>query len=139
MTDPGDLASIEPHLREEKLQDDATLIVRAGPLTAGKFLEHALRQQRDYSYRGSPMASISVAATVQGWTVERILRELLWSRSTYATSTVGVVRDAGYEVLPTHSVPHYDILLPSATLESASTLLELFSAGQPNRFRRRTR
>lgn len=85
------------------------------------------------------MASISVAATVRDWTVDRILREMLWSRSTYATCTVGIVRDAGYELLATHRVPHYDIVLPSATLVSASTLLDLFSAGRPNPFRRRTR
>jgi hypothetical protein len=139
VTDAVDLPPIEPHLREEGLVDNDTLVVRAGPLIAQKLLEHALRQQRDYSYRGSPMASISVAATVSGWSVDRILQELLWSRSNYATSTAGALRDAGYELLPTHSVPHYDVLLPSATLEDAGRLLELFSAGQPNPFRRRTR
>lgn len=53
------------------------------------------------------MASISVAATDTGWPLDRILRERLWSRSTYATTTVGTVRRAGYELLATHSRPHY--------------------------------
>ena len=104
-----------------------------------KFLEHAARQQRDYSYRSKAMASISVAAAGAGWPVERILREQLWSRSTYASTTVGTVRSAGYELLATHSSPHYDIVLPSATIEAASTLLSLFGAGTANPFRRRTR
>jgi len=139
MTDPSQLAPIEPHLREEDRPDDSILVVRAGPLTAVKFLEHALRQQRDYTHRGAPMASISVAATVAGWTLERILRERLRSRPTYATSSVGTVLDAGYELLATHRRPHYDIVLPSATIESASTLLSLFRADTTNPFRGPTR
>ena len=58
------------------------------------------------------MAAVSVAATVDGWTVERILQERLWSRSMYATATVLAVRDAGDELLPTHRVAHDDIVLP---------------------------
>jgi hypothetical protein len=126
-------------VREESPPDNARLVIRAGPLTVEKLVEHALRQQRDYSYRGEPMPSISVAATVSGWTVERILRERLWSRSTYATATVGAVRGAGFELLPTHRIPHYDIVLATATVEDATTLLTLFDAGRRNPFRRRTR
>jgi hypothetical protein len=139
MTEPAHLEPIEPHVRQEQPPDDGMLIVRAGPLTAAKFLEHAVRQQRDYSYRGRPMTSISVAATVAGWTVDRILQERLWSRSTYTTATVATIRTASYALLATHAGPHYDILLNSATIESATTLLSLFGAGTTNRFRRRTR
>ena len=103
-----------------------------------KFLEHAARQERDYSYRSKAMASISVAATGPRWPVDRILRERLWSRSTQLQPSARV-RNAGYELLATHSKPHYDILLPSATIEAASTLLSLFGAGTTNPFRRRTR
>jgi len=139
MMEPPRLEPIDPHVRDEDSPDDGILVVRAGPLTAVKFLEHAIRQQRDYSYRDKAMASISVAAAGVGWPVDRILRERLWSRSTYATTTVGTVRGAGYELLATHSRPHYDILLPSATIEAASTLLSLSGAGTTNPFRRRTR
>lgn len=85
------------------------------------------------------MASINVSATVAGWTLDRVLAELLWSRSSYATASVGTVRGAGYALLATHRRPHYDIVLPSATVESASTLLALFTAGTTNPFRRRGR
>ncbi len=139
MTGAGGLVAIEAHVRHEDPSNDATLVIRAGPLTVQKLVEHARRQQRDYSYRGEPMASVSVAATIGDWTLERILRERLWSRSTYATTTVAAVRQAGFELLPTHRVPHYDILLPAATTEHAGTLLALFGAGQSNPFRRRAR
>ncbi len=99
MTGAGALVAIEAHVRHEDPSNDATLVIRAGPLTVQKLVEHARRQQRDYSYRGEPMASVSVAATIGDWTLERILRERLWSRSTYAT-TVATVRQAGFELLP---------------------------------------
>jgi hypothetical protein len=139
MTEDLELPPIEPHIRQEDPPADGVLVIRGGPLTVDKLLEHAVRQQRGYSYRGEPMTSVSVAATVAGWTVERILNERLWSRSTYATATVRAVRDAGYDLLPTHRAPHYDILLPSATLEAAGTLLSVFGTGRSNPFRRRTR
>jgi hypothetical protein len=47
------------------------------------------------------MPSISVDTTGVGWTVETMLRERLWSRSSYATTTVGALRANGYELLPT--------------------------------------
>jgi hypothetical protein len=135
----GELPPIEPHIRQEDPPADGVLVIRGGPLTIEKLLDHAVRQQRDYSFRGQPMASVSVAATVDGWTVDRILRERLWSRTTYGTATVATVQAAGYELLPTHRAPHYDIVLPAATFESASMLLTLFGTGLSNPFRRRTR
>ena len=66
MMEPPRLEPIDPHVRDEDPPDDGVLVVRAGPLAAVKFLEHALRQQRDYSYRGKATASISVAAAGAG-------------------------------------------------------------------------
>ena len=85
------------------------------------------------------MTSISVVAIVAGWPVNRILQERQWSRSTHATATVATIRIASYELLATRARPHHDILLPSATIESAITLSSLFGAGTTNPFRRRTR
>jgi hypothetical protein len=50
--------------------------------------------------------------TVAGWDLDALLAGPLASRSTYATATVGVVRAAGFELLPTFAAPHYDLLLP---------------------------
>ncbi len=83
------------------------------------------------------MASISVDATVAGWTVEAILRDRLWSRSSYATTTVGALRANGYELLATFEVPHFDVLMPAATREAASTLLSFFGPAERNDYRRR--
>jgi hypothetical protein len=137
MTDVPALEPVEHSLRQEEVPDDAVVVVRAGPMTVDKLVEHALREQGRYSYRGSPLASISVDATLEGWTVEAILRDRLWSRTSYATTTVGVLRIAGYELLPTFERPHFDIVLPAATTDAAGTLMALFGPTERNMFRRR--
>jgi hypothetical protein len=137
--DPRHLEPIELSVREEIAPDHAQLVVRAGPLTLEKLLQHARREQSRYSYRGRPMPSISVDVTVHGWTVESILRERLWSRSTYATSRVEDIRGAGFALLPTFETPHYDVVLPAPTTAAVGILLELFGAPVKNPYRRRRR
>lgn len=139
MTDSPGLLPIEPHLRAEDPPDDSVFVLRGGPLTVEKLLEHAIREQRRFSYRGLPMPSVSVDATVGGWTVEAILKERLWSRSSYAVTTAGRLREAGCVLLPTFAVPHYDVLLPATTEAAAGTLLSLFGPAERNPYRRRRR
>lgn len=136
MSDVRKLRPIEPHIRAEVPPDDAVLVLRGGPLTVEKLLEHALREQSRFSYRGMPMPSVSVDAAVGRWTVEAILKERLWTRTSYATTT-RKLRRAGYELLATFEVPHYDLLLPAATEDAASTLLSLFGPAERNPYRRR--
>lgn len=133
-----ELDPIEPHLRAEEPAGHAALVVRGGPLAAEKLAEHARRQSRAFSYCGRPMFSVSADATVAGWTLEVILSDRLWSRSTYATCTVGLLREAGYKLLPTHQEPHFDILLPGGRLEDAAALLALFGETLHNPYKRRT-
>ena len=134
-----ELEPIERHLRSDAVAEDLVLLIRGGPLTADKLVEHARRQLREFSFRGSPMASISVDGTVARWTLELVLRERMWSRSQFATATVGAVQAAGFDVLPTHHVPHFDIVLAAPTLASAVTLLAVFGPAQDNPFKRRGR
>ena len=129
--------AIERFLRDEVPPDDVVVVVRAGPLTVEKLVEHATREQERYTRRGVPLPSISVDAVVGGWTLEAILRDRLWSRSSYATTTVGVLRAAGFEMLPTFQVPHYDVVLPAASPDEAGILLSLFSPAERNTYRRR--
>ena len=115
-----ELEPIESHLRDDDPPDDAVLLLRGGPVTVEKLVEHAARQLRDFSLRGVPMASVSVDGTVGEWTAEALLRDRLWSRSKYSTARVGEVRDAGFEILPTHATPHFDIVLDDASMAEAS-------------------
>jgi len=135
--DTGGLQPIEPYLRGEIPPESAVLVVRGGPLTLEKIVEHAARQALAYSFRGEPMVSISADLTVGAWTVEAILRTRMGSRSKYATVTVGVLRAAGYPLLPTFAPPHYDIVLPEVSAPAARALLAHFGAVLDNPYRRR--
>lgn len=128
---------IEPFIRDEGPPDDLVVVVRGGPISVEKFVEHVRRGRGRYSYGGQPLVSISVDAAVAGWTLEAILQERLWSRTSYATTTVGDLRRHGYVLLPTFGVPHFDLLIPEATDEAASTLLSVFGPTQRNTYRRR--
>src|SRR5437868_6517180 len=126
------LEPIEAHLRQHAVADHTVLLIRGGPLTVEKLVKHAQRQMRGFSFRGSPMASVSVDGTVAGWTVELVLRERMWSRSQFATATAGVIRAHGFEVLPTYDAPHFDIVLRDASHTEAAKLLEAFGPPEDN-------
>lgn len=85
------------------------------------------------------MIAISVDLTIEGWTVERILRERMWSRSSYATTTVGQLRSARYELVATSTAPHYSVILPSASELVAAEFLSYFGPSLQNQFRQRRR
>jgi hypothetical protein len=128
---------IEQFIRTEEPPDDTVVVVRAGPLTPEKIVEHAVRQMAVFSYRGAPMASISVDLCIAGWKLERVLEERMWSRSRYAVTTVGALRIAEYELVPTNAAPHYDIVLPGASIEAAEELLALFGPTMDNPYKQR--
>jgi len=135
----NDRERIDEYLRDEVPPDDAVVVVRGGPIAAEKLIEHAQRQARGYTYRGEPMFSISVSLTVTGWDLASLLAGPLSSRSTYALSTVGTVRAAGFDLLPTYEAPHYDLLLETGEYSEAERLLSLFSAPESNPYKRRGR
>jgi hypothetical protein len=85
------------------------------------------------------MTAISVDLTLEGWPLDRILRERMWSRSRYATSTVGRLRTAGYELVPTSSAPHFSLVLPDVSDAAAAALLEHFGPTLVNEYKQRRR
>ena len=68
-----DREPIEAYLRDEHIDDEAIVVVRGGPVTTEKFVEHALRQAREFTFRSAPMYSISVNLTVGGWDLDALL------------------------------------------------------------------
>lgn len=128
---------IEHLLRDEAPPEAPVLVVRGGPLTAQKIVEHAARLQAVFTYRGEPMIAISVDLAIEGWPLERILRERMWSRSRYATTTVGQLRSNGYELVAAGFAPHYSVVLPEATAEAAASLLDNFGPTLVNEFKQR--
>lgn len=130
---------IEPLIRAVPSPDDAVVVVRGGPLTPQKIVQHAVRQQTVFSHRGVPMTAISVDLAIDGWPLERILRERMWSRSRYATATVGELQSAGYELVATSTAPHFSLVLPDHSKDAAVALLEHFGPTLINNFKRTRR
>ncbi len=134
-----DLQPIEAHIRGDDPPPHSALVVRGGPLHTDNIAQHAARQAREFSYQSEPMYSVSVDVTSGAWTLERILSERLWSRSTFATGSVGALRKRGFLLLGTHSQPHFEVILGNGDLEAAATLLSTFGPDEANPFKRRRR
>ena len=130
---------IEKYIREEEPPPSSILVVRGGPVTAEKLLEAARREQMVYTWRGRPLACVSVEAVTAEWSLERVLTEHLPTRTTYATTTVGAVADAGLGLLPTFGVPHYDVMLEDATAQEVAKLMSILSQPVRNPHRRKSR
>ena len=131
------LEPIEPFLRADEPPDEAVVVLRGGPIAIDKIVQHAVREAREYSYRGEPLYSVSVSLTIDGWSLDDLLAGPLVSRSTYAVSTVGALRAARFVLLATYAAPHYDLVLGSAGYDEATRLLLYFGEPQPNPYKRR--
>jgi hypothetical protein len=80
---------------------------------------------------------VSVEAVTAEWSLERVLLEHLVTRTTYSTTTVGAVADAGLGLLPTFGAPHYDVVLEDATAEEVAKLMSILSEPVRNPYRRK--
>lgn len=130
---------IEPLIRSEDPPDEIVVVIRGGPIAVEKIVEHARRQQAVYTYGGRPMIAVSVDLTIEGWSLDRILRERMWSRSTFSTTTVGELHAAGYELVATNAPPHYSVLLLRADEDSARNFLGHFGPTMVNEYKQRRR
>lgn len=130
---------IEPFMRHEELPTSSVLVVRGGPITAEKLLRAARREQAVYTWRGVPLACVSAEAVTGDWTLERVLAEHLATRTTYATTTVGRVLEAGLALLPTFDSPHYDVVLEDSTDQEVARLMSILSDPIRNPYRRKGR
>jgi hypothetical protein len=82
---------------------------------------------------------VSAEAVTDEWPLERLLAERLATRTTYATTTVAQVFEAGLVLLPTFDVPHYDVVLGDASPEEVSKLMSILSEPIRNPYRRKGR
>ena len=103
----------------------ATAAVRGSPIRGEKFFEHALRQAREYSLRGTNMGSVSVDLVLPDWPLERILTRQLRYYPRYATVPVATLIKNRFEILATGRRPHADVVLPTLGIVEAERLAEL--------------
>ncbi|MBA2279759.1 MAG: hypothetical protein M3527_09590 [Actinomycetota bacterium] len=131
---PKDLTRIEAFVRVGEVLDHAShLVLRGWPLTVEGLLHNADATRRRYSAGGHPFVAVSAEATVDGWDVDSILAgPRLRTRRTYAAAPVGSLLDAGFELLATFAAPHYSVILPSYTRDSAQRLIKALGEVRPN-------
>jgi len=80
---------------------------------------------------------VSAEAVTPDWPLERVLSDHPTTRTTYATTTVGRVIEAGLVLLPTFGVPHYDVVLEDASPEEVAKLMSILSDPIRNPHRRK--
>ncbi len=117
----------------------ASLAVRGAPITAEKFLAHAVRQAREFSLRGANMASVSMDLVLADWPLERILANQLATYTRYGTCRVDDLEGRGFEVLATGRQPHADIVLPALSIVEAGRLSDLFAGREQRNPQKRRR
>lgn len=100
-------------------------------------LEAARREQLVYTWRGSPLACVSVEAVAGDWSLERLLSERLYTRTSYSTTSVGQVLEVGLSLLPTFDFPHYDVVLREASEAEVAKLMSIVTEPVRNPYRRR--
>lgn len=126
--------AIEDHLRTgERLDRQASMVIRGAPLDSDGLLRNADATSRRYTRAGEPLVAISAEITIAGWSLASILAgPRLRTRRSYASVRAGVVLDAGFELLATFSAPHYSVVLPSYDVETTQLLSSLFGEAQGN-------
>jgi hypothetical protein len=136
LPDPSRLAPIDAEFwtPDGASPPEATAVVRGSPILSAKFLEHATRQAREYSLRGSNMASLSVDLVLPFWPLDRILREQLATYRRFAAVPIEAITAAGFEVLATGQQPHADVVLAALSIVEAERLAAVFA---PNEQRNR--
>ena len=138
--DPAALAAIESEFwtSDGEIPADAELVVRGPPIVSEKLLADALRQAREYSFRGANMFSVSADVVMESWPLDRILGEQLATYSRYATVGIPARRAAGFELVATGHPPHVDVVLPGPDTLWTEKLAELLRPSeQRNPFKSR--
>ena len=126
----NDLEAIEQHVRQSEILDPNTdLVIRGSPLTVDGLLHNADATRRRYSLGARPFVAVSADVTIGAWDLGTILSgRRLRTRPNYAATAVGQLAEAGFELLATFGAPHYSVILPSYTRETAERLLEVLGA-----------
>lgn len=107
---------------DEPVPDDALVALRGGPDTRSLIASHARRLNRLFLLDGGPLWGISVFVALESTgpaSVEGILQGRLPSYPSVYLPTVGALREAGFDLLPTFTRPHFTVLMSGPELAPA--------------------
>lgn len=119
--------AIEQHLRADEARPTGThVLLRGSPLTVEKFIEHAARTARAYTFDDQPCLGISVELSRGVTDTSRLLQgRRLSTRRRVSRILVQDVVETGFLLLPTFAGPHYTVIVeraPTATVEALVAL-----------------
>ncbi|MCU1450495.1 MAG: hypothetical protein JWP02_2665 [Acidimicrobiales bacterium] len=135
MSDDGDpredlRARVRP---DEPIPGHALVALRGGPDTRSLISSHARRLNRLFMIDGGPVWGVSVFVALDPTgpaSAEGILRRRLMSYESVYLPTVGALRAAGFDLLPTFGRPHFTVLMGG--LELAPALFDALGELQEN-------
>ena len=141
MTLPGSYATDVPD-REElllQLRDEFpalpnAMVVRGGPATMSRHAAHARRTHAAFLLDGGPIWGVSVFCALDDIgesSLDGLLRRFASYRLVHLP-TVGSLRDAGFEFLPSFRRPHFTIRLAGGSDTEIGRLLEALGPPRPN-------
>jgi hypothetical protein len=135
---PKDVDRIEQRdrLRDEPFPHDTIVVVRGGPDTVTKILQHARRTQQRWALDGKPLMGVSVfcALDFEGpASLGGLLAGRMRSYRVVHQVPVGRLLNAGFELLPTAGRPHYTVRMVSDDEGDAVKLLAVLGRSRDNR------
>lgn len=130
-----------PLLREEAPPSDGVLVVRGGPSSIERLLDHAQRTHDAYTFDGEPLWGVSVFCALDDVgpaSLDALLRRFGSYRVVHLP-TVGGVVDAGFDLLPSFRRPHFTVRLTDAEPGTLTHLLDALGPARPNPYHGRKR
>jgi hypothetical protein len=134
MSDKPRKEELRPHLRQEPPPADGVIILRGGPTTVPKLAEQARRIHDAFALDSKPVWGVSVFAALDDigpGSLDGLLRRFASYRVVHLRPA-REIREAGFELLPSFSRPHFTVLLTSTEDRDLAQLVLAFGQGQPN-------
>ena len=134
MSPAPDRQDIGPLLRDEEPPANGVVVVRGGPNSIERLLEHAQRTADAYTLDGDQLWGVSVFCALDDvgpGSLDALLRRFASYRVVHLP-TVGDVADAGFHLLPTFRHPHFTIPLNGADGDTLARLLDALGPPRPN-------
>jgi len=125
---------LRPLLREEAPPADGVLVVRGGPSSIERLLDHAQRTHDAYTLDGEPLWGVSVFCALDDVgpaSLDALLRRFASYRVVHLPTVDGVV-SAGFDLLASFRRPHFTIQLTDAGPETLTQLLDALGPARPN-------
>jgi hypothetical protein len=130
-----------PRLRDERVPDEAVIIVRGGPNSVARLTQHAMRTAEFWNLDGEPLYGVSVFCALDDVgpaSLPGVLAQL-GSYPTVHLTTAGRLAAAGFELLATASRPHFTVRTAGAGPEEIERLLVALGEPRDNDYRTRPR